>query len=149
MERKSGNLPDNDASLPNKNIVNNCRQTFEGYCVFASHFIAQVVGKQRFDNVCWQTTFSSYISKSDEAFALLVFENNYDCWISMAKSSDWGSSVVKPVFTNGGNNLQTPKAANKNDRIVLGSTFLVHLHPHRDARVGPHMVSKDLMSCLV
>ena len=113
MEITSGNNSEGDSSLvmPEKNIVNNRRQTFESYCVFASHFIAPVVGKQRYDNLCWQTTFSSYVSKSDEAFALLIFENNYDCWTSMAESNDWGTSVVKPAFTNGGNSIQTPKTA--------------------------------------
>ena len=68
LDEKKGDLPEDDSSLPNKNIVNNCRQTFESYCMFASHFIAPVVGKQRFDNVCWQTTYSSYVSKSDCGF---------------------------------------------------------------------------------
>ena len=92
---------DNFSSLlPEKNIVNNRRQTFESYCLFASWFIAPVVGKQRYDKLCWRTTFSSYVSKSNEAYALLIFENNYDRWISMFESNEWGSSTVKPAFTN-------------------------------------------------
>ena len=96
-------------TMPDKNIVNNCRLNFESYCIFASHFIAPVVGKHRYNNLCWRSTFLTYVSKSDEAFALLTFENNYDQWIGMANSNDWGSSSIKPAYTNGGNNLQTPK----------------------------------------
>ena len=46
----------------------------------------------------------------------------------MFESNDWGSSTVKPAFTNGGNNLQTPKPAtsilnnNKIERIALVSS---------------------------
>ena len=48
MEITSGNNSEGDLSLvmPEKNIVNNRRQTFESYCVFASHFIAPVVGNE-------------------------------------------------------------------------------------------------------
>ena len=125
MERKSGDFPEETFSLPDKNIINNCRQTYESYCMFASHFIAPVVGKQRYDNLCWRTTFSNYVSISDEAFALLIFENNYDCWISMAKRNDWGSSVVKRVFTNVGNNLQTPKPAKPALKVYENDRFAV------------------------
>ena len=80
LEKVNDNFDNNDFHpvMPEKNIVNNCRQTYESYCEFASSFIAPVVGKRRFDNLCWRSTFSSYVTISDEAFALLTFENNYD-----------------------------------------------------------------------
>jgi len=45
----------------------------------------------------------------------------------MSESNDWGSSIVKPAFTNGGNNLQIPKTTSsflnnyKFDRTTLVS----------------------------
>ena len=40
----------------------------------------------------------------------------------MAESNDWGSSVVKPVFTNGGNNIQTPKPGTSTLKPSLSSS---------------------------
>lgn len=47
----------------------------------------------------------------------------------MSERNEWGSSVVKRVFTNVGNNLQTPKPAKptlkhyKNERCAVRTTF--------------------------
>ena len=53
--------------------------------------------------------FSIYVFVSDEAFALLLFENNYDRWTDMALRKYWTGSCVKPKYTTGGNINQTPK----------------------------------------
>jgi hypothetical protein len=53
------------------------------------------------------------VSKSDEALALIIYENNYERWLSMAKAEDWSSSVVRPKYTTGGNANQTPKRNGK------------------------------------
>lgn len=97
-----------------KNIVNNHRQTLNSYYTFATYFISPVVGKKKFGKYCWQSNFSSYVSKSDEAFAILTFENNYDQWMSMASNNKWTSSSVKPEYTTGGNSLQTPRPSRSN-----------------------------------
>ena len=97
------------SEMPNKDIINIQRQNFKEYCTFATYFISSVVGKQRFDNLCWRSPFSSFVSKSDEAFALLIFENNYEHWTAMAGEGVWSSSIIRPVYTTGGNVLQTPK----------------------------------------
>ena len=56
---------------------------------------------------------------SDEAFALLIFENNYDRWTSLAVNNQWTSSSIKPAYTSGGNVNQTTKptkASNSNKK---------------------------------
>ena len=60
------------------------RQDFDMYQDFATFFIAPMIGKCIFDKSSSIYLFSRYVSVSDEAFALLVFENNYKSWIDMA-----------------------------------------------------------------
>ena len=94
------------------------------YCDFVTFFVAPVVGKKRFESLCWRENFSTFVTTSDEALALLLFENNYDRWIDMGKNNQWKSSCVCPKYTTGGNASQTPK--NGNDAIdgssLKGST---------------------------
>ena len=92
-----------------KNIVETRRQNHEMYQDFATFFIAPVVGKRKFVNSNFKFLFSKYVTVSDEAFALLLFENNYDRWLDMANNNNWSSSGVLPLYTTGGNGNQTPK----------------------------------------
>ena len=77
-------------------MANLRRNNPEKYFLFASHFIAPVVGKKKFNSFESRFGISKYVSVSDEAFALLVFENNYDRWMSMAVSDNWASSQIAP-----------------------------------------------------
>ena len=79
------------------------------YYKFALNFISVVVRKKKFENYCIRFPFSQYVTVSDEAFALLIFENNYDRWTSMAINDQWTSSSIKPAYTSGGNVNQTTK----------------------------------------
>ena len=79
------------------------------YFDFATYFIAPVVGKRHFESNNWQLIFKEYCTISDEAFALLVFENNYNRWLNMALNNNWTESSVRPEYTTGGNTNQTPK----------------------------------------
>ena len=45
---------------------------------------------------------SDYISVSDEAFAILIFENNYETWCDMVKRNNTKLSPVIQKYTNGG-----------------------------------------------
>lgn len=92
-----------------KHIVNTMRQKGKMYFDFATYFIGPVVGKQNYKDKNRKYRFSRYVTATDEAFALLVFENNYNRWLSMALSNDWTTSSVKPEYTTGGNINQTPK----------------------------------------
>ena len=46
---------------------------------------------------------------------MLIFENNYNRWMSMAVNDQWTSSSIKPIYTSGGNVNQTPKSARKSN----------------------------------
>ena len=69
-------------------IIRNRRRTIKNYIIFALNFISVVVGKRQFDNYSWHFNFSNYVSVSDEAFALLIFENNYKRWMHMGRTSN-------------------------------------------------------------
>jgi len=95
-----------------KDLVNTRRSVGSNYFLFALHFICIVVGKKKFESYCYRFPFSEIVKPSDETFALLIFENNYDRWMSMAVNDHWTSSCVKPAYTSGGNVIQTPKTPN-------------------------------------
>ncbi|HEY9298455.1 MAG TPA: hypothetical protein VIQ31_19280 [Phormidium sp.] len=92
-------------------IVSTRRNDLDMYMDFFSLFVAPVVGKKRFENLCWRQKLSDFVSISDEALALIIFENNYDRWIAMGKKKDWTNCTIRPKFTTGGNASQTPKLA--------------------------------------
>ena len=45
---------------------------------------------------------TDYISVSDEAFAILIFENNYETWCDMVKRNNTKILQVICKYTNGG-----------------------------------------------
>src|SRR5687768_10729878 len=90
-------------------IVTNCRSKSDEYVDFVNNYVAPVVGEKQFENCCYQQHFSKFVSKSDEALALIIYENNCERWLSMAKAEDCSSSSVCPKYTTGDNASQTPK----------------------------------------
>ena len=46
---------------------------------------------------------SKYATVSDEAFAILIFENNFDTWMDMGITKCTKTSKVPRKYTNGGN----------------------------------------------
>src|SRR5688500_8784213 len=83
------------------------------YFKFSLNFISTVIGKIKFENWCLRWPFSQFVTISDETFALLIFENNYDRRMSMAINDNWTSSDIKPDYTSGGNVIQSPKSTKK------------------------------------
>lgn len=69
---------------------------------FCDHFLRAVVGHRRFDCDKKESILSNWITVSDEAFAMLVGENNIDRWIDMYRRDDKKKSDVIPRYTNGG-----------------------------------------------
>jgi hypothetical protein len=69
---------------------------------FSDHFLRACVGHRRFDTDKRQSLLSKWVTISDEAFALLVIENNIDRWIDMYMRADRKNSAVLPKYTNGG-----------------------------------------------
>ena len=67
------------------------------YHDFISYFVKPVVGKCKFDNNSFKYLLSRYVTVSDEAFALLTFENNYERWLDMAIKNNWTTSNIKPL----------------------------------------------------
>jgi hypothetical protein len=93
--------------------------------IFLRRFVKQVVSTYEWNNRILNTMFDpdKLCTVSDEAFALLVVENNYERWIDMyvqndlkppipqTQSSDRKKKVlsnVKPYFTTGGNVYEEP-----------------------------------------
>ena len=76
--------------------------------------MANVVGKKLFESLCWRQKVSQFVTVSDEALALLMYENNYERWTDMGKNGNWKSSAVRPKYTLGGNACQTPKSGKCN-----------------------------------
>ena len=58
--------------------VTNCA----GFC---DHFIRAVVGHRKFDQDKRNYLLSGFVTVSDEAYALLVCENNLEKWVEMYK----------------------------------------------------------------
>ena len=99
------------------------RQDLDMYQDFATFFIAPVIGKRTFDKTSFKYLFLRYVSVSDEAFALMVFENNYERWIDMAIKNIWAKLDVLPLYTTGGNTAQTPSKFHTNiTRLNTSST---------------------------
>ena len=82
-----------------KDLINTRTSVRSNYFLFALHFISIVIGKQKFESFCWRFPFSAIVKPSDETFALLIFENNYNRWMSMAVNDHWTPSSVKPDYT--------------------------------------------------
>jgi hypothetical protein len=81
----------------------NLRQDSTGlYFNFIEFFIAPVVGKIFYKDNCCEKMVSEFISVSDEAFALLIFENSYETWCDMLKTNNTKNSGVFCKYTNGG-----------------------------------------------
>lgn len=79
-------------------------QNYEYYKWFCQSFIKCVIGYDKWETNFCKNLLSSYVLPSDEAFAILLFENNYDCWQDMYEKNDMKTSQVLNKWTNSGNN---------------------------------------------
>ena len=114
--------PDADFFIP-LSIVETRRNSTPSYIDFFNMFVANVVGKKTFESHCWRQKASQFVTVSDEALALLMYENNYERWTDMGKNDNWKSSAVRPKYTSGGNACQTPMATkHKKNKKVIGKT---------------------------
>ena len=69
----------NDATVKDK-ILNDMRSNVDLYRFFYDHILAYVCGKTHWKDLCTTTLGSNIVNVGDEAFALLVVENSWDCW---------------------------------------------------------------------
>ena len=72
------------------------------YFDFVEFFVSSVIGKACFKQNCCDNLLSQYATISDEAFAILIFENNLDAWIDMGVRKDTSGTEVPRKYTNGG-----------------------------------------------
>jgi hypothetical protein len=68
------------------------RKDQAAYMEFADIMIRAVHGKSRYGDTAGTTTFNSFISKSQEAFTLLLYENGYKNWVWSARNDPGSSS---------------------------------------------------------
>jgi len=70
----------------------------ETYYWFVTHFIRGAAGRTCWTKNCFMTEdFSERVDPVDEAFAILLYENNYDKWCSMAKTDDGRKTKATPA----------------------------------------------------
>jgi hypothetical protein len=70
------------------------------YKDFVSFFVSGVVSIRRFDRHKLHTRYySTYVTVSNEAFAVLTIENNWKWWGSMAEREEWKDSDVSSMYT--------------------------------------------------
>src|SRR4051812_50140745 len=72
------------------------------YYDFIHYFVSAVIGKIDYKKRSYSFLLSSYASVSDEAFAILSLENNYDTWMDMGLTNNTKTSNVPQKYTNGG-----------------------------------------------
>src|SRR5688572_2905110 len=72
------------------------------YYDFIHFFVSAVIGKMDYKRKLCSMVLSKYATVSDEAFALLNFENNIDTWMDMGRTGDTKTSKVPHKYTNGG-----------------------------------------------
>ena len=78
----------------------------DNYEWFTSNFLPAVVGSR-----CWNAhyrkdTLSTFVSISDEAFALVCYENNYARWDDMFEKKNTKSSEIGVMWTNSGESIK-------------------------------------------
>jgi hypothetical protein len=78
------------------------RKNQEEYVEFADIMIRAVHGKSRYGDTSKTTSFNTLISKSQEAFTLLLYENGYKNWV-WASRNDPGSTSDASTDEGGGN----------------------------------------------
>lgn len=71
---------------------------------FMDHYVSAVIGKQRFRKLAQGSVVSSFVTVSDEAFALLTVKNNQEVWPAKfrnkGKKLEDMEKVPNPKYTN-------------------------------------------------
>lgn len=85
-----------------KEILQMRKNSTSIYFDFIEYFVSAVVGKMKYKNHCCEKLLSSFTTVSDEALAILIFENNIATWNNMASKNITKNSGVTRKYTNGG-----------------------------------------------
>jgi len=78
------------------------KDTTGNYFEFIEYFVSSVAGKNHYKYHRCDKLLSEYTSVSDEAMAILIYENNYDTWRDMVEKELTRNSSIMKKFTNGG-----------------------------------------------
>ena len=89
------------------------RHKSKWYDQFLSYFVRRLTGAKKFDDEAPKTLLSNFVTISDEAFALLTFENQEERWSDMYEKKQTKTDK-KAKYTDGGNGKNLPeKGANR------------------------------------
>lgn len=78
------------------------RDTSGLYFIFLEYFLSSVVGKNHYKLYRCERLVSEFTTVSDEALAILIYENNIDTWKDMVDKNITKNSSVTKKYTNGG-----------------------------------------------
>lgn len=103
-------------------------------------FLIQVVGVQKFKKLSTKVCISQQISRSDEAFMLLILDNNWARWTDMARNG-CGDSNVPTKYTHRG------KEARKyggwtNEGLKKYNLLMKHVSANRDKEDAQEVENK-------
>ena len=77
------------------------------YTLFCDEILPCVVGKTRWSDNIWQVKISDLATPSDEAFAHIILENNWDVWVELAEGDMESSSAASSAENDGENGSKT------------------------------------------
>jgi hypothetical protein len=69
------------------------------YVDFVEYYVSAVIGLRHFEKYKCTKKYRDYVTISDEAFAILTIENNWDRWMDMAENNIWKTSAVPTKWT--------------------------------------------------
>ena len=87
--------------LPNAKDLLQLRENAMQHTEFLARFVRQVVGARKFDKWAVVVPVSKFVRISDEAFALLVFENQEERWRKMLEKNT-RKIKMQAKYTDGG-----------------------------------------------
>jgi hypothetical protein len=64
------------------------------YVDFVEYYVSAVIGLWHFEKHKCSKKYRDYVTISNEAFAILTIENNWDRWVDMAELEAWKTSPV-------------------------------------------------------
>jgi hypothetical protein len=91
--------------FPSLNDFLEMSQKESSYLLLCTQFIRPIVGTTKWKHNFLRKRMSLYVTISDEAFALLTLENNYDRWVDMWHNQNLKTSNVEAKWTNAGQSL--------------------------------------------
>lgn len=90
---------DEDRRLPDDYVFKTELEAYKDYKTFIELFVRGAVGIRLFEEMKWRLKLSAFVSTQDEAFVLVVLENNWARWLDMAVKGNWKESNVPSKYT--------------------------------------------------